>query len=170
MKDSPTVGAYLDFAAEERLSSQQTQSDETFSSSGFNSVLRASLDREFRPLLILDVLPHSGLTETTRQIFLRNAFSSELFKLGTVSALLATGSGSIYRQEELRPALIEGLAEGLTVGEIAQKIRRLSGTGSHPLTYQSGSLEDVMANLGAALFTQDPTIRVVHPPIQKEYK
>ena len=153
MKESPTRGeVYLDFAGESGRKSLKGRSElDVFSAYAWSILFKSLPTYAPRPTIILDVPRPPGLTETLRQLFLRNAFAHNLFQLGNTSAVLATGLGNDRIQKKIDHTLIEAYAEGYSVGDIANKIRNRAKE-SHL------SNEDKLAFIGTALFTNDPTI------------
>jgi hypothetical protein len=120
MKQSRSLtGAVLDFAGEEPGTS-------AYSSEVFNAARLARLTATYqsRPLIVLDIADPPGLTESLRQLLLRNAFAHALFRFDTKSAILATGLAYPSLQRQLAELTADGLGEGAPVGEVCDAIRR----------------------------------------------
>jgi hypothetical protein len=153
MKRSPTIGVHLDFG----LSFQ-------FSLSGIGKLLdEFTYSNKTRPLVILDVPRPPVLSEAVTQLMLRNSFASELFRMGSASAVLATGLADEFgQQQSLTKLLISSLAEGLSFGKIVNRIREMSHEYLAGLTRkeldESNTLNAIIGPSGTALFTQDPRI------------
>jgi len=154
---------YLDFARRESdyesdALANAGSSAELLSPARLSRLLDEAAKEQLLPFLILDVLRPSGLTEAALQLFLRNAFAADLFSLGKVWTVLATGLAESTNQERL--ALYDRITNGLKTrspsGDIANEARNSFRGRSKSL----GALnfERSIASLGIALFTHDPAL------------
>jgi cellulose synthase operon protein C len=185
MEESTSVGIYLDFGSggtgvmPRRKSAKGSVAKSSPARSGDVQFLTLSAVAELvrrqlkhdraLPLLILDVLQPAGQTELFTQLFLRNAFAAQLYNSYVFESIIATGLTSPELQERMSNALIAGIGNFEAVGEIVNRLRRMSDTGSYthlpPVGSNLGPLRDpsdrtylsnVVATAGIALFTQDP--------------
>jgi hypothetical protein len=179
MKRSLTAGIYLDFGTLSnravksvtfRFGDQSPVSSATTGEANFFSLTAVGklLDEfasinHLRPLVILDVPTHPVLNEAVIQLMLRNAFASELYRMGNASAVLATGLTQPYGYGgmPLIIQLISSLAEGRNLGEIVREIRstpldRLRSVPQNRFT-SGETLEGILGHIGTALFTHNPT-------------
>jgi hypothetical protein len=140
------------------------------SSSGFtradqlaSQVTAADLDRTLRavpatwpsPIVVLEVPRPTGQLETLDQLLLRNCFAGDLFALGGARAVLATGlARSASRLQEV---LVETLAHGYPIGDVAQSIRQNS------VSRKDERREDEIAAAATAVWTDDPGLRLPAP-------
>jgi peptidoglycan hydrolase-like protein with peptidoglycan-binding domain len=141
-----------------RLGAESTRlrSATVFSTSLLAKQLRAA--RPAAPLVIVDVPRPASVTESLRQLVLRNVFAAQLFAFASLPVVLATGLGEPDEQWMLSERLVLGLAERLEPGDLAQVLRRtevLPG-GLPPVP----SLDAVLATACVALFARDPEL---HP-------
>jgi hypothetical protein len=119
-----------------------------------DGVLKSLPETQLRPLIILDPPRPSSPVEAVRQLFLRNAFAAELFRLGNAPFILGTGLGS---PDSLAAPLWQTLARlnaGWSVGELVRDIHSSLPTEKEP------SLDELVSPAGVALFAQDPESRV----------
>jgi peptidoglycan hydrolase-like protein with peptidoglycan-binding domain len=140
-------------------------SGETRGPTAFSSKLLASLlprapvkgaDKPL-PFVVLDVPAPPSFFEAVRQLVLRNVFASHLFLLGRLPAVLATGLGDPGLQLTLSECLIEGLAAGMSPGELAQRMRNSYG-GSWTQESPQATTSALIATAGIALFARDPDL------------
>jgi hypothetical protein len=120
--------------------------------SWLDDFLKQVPEHNLPPLVILDPPWPTTLTEGVRQLFLRNAFASELFRLGHAPVILGTGLGHARTLESVLRTIITRLVGGSPVGEVADLIRRLASTTNVPL-------DDLLQPAGTALFAHDPESR-----------
>lgn len=85
------------------------------------------------PLLVLDPPHIPAPTEAARQLLLRNAFASDLFRLGGLQAIVATGLHTGAEDYMTSTTLVDGLTAGRPLAAIAHDIRK-AGTGD-PASY-----------------------------------
>lgn len=167
MKLSPSLGVYLDFASKGVRESIGESPDNSglFSISALSNQLKLLPSRhELRPILILDILRPSGISETLRQYFIRNAFASEVFRLGLSPSIVGMGLGGSLEQAEVYPILVEGLAEWRGLGNIVKDMRRrtaaelLRGAEGRQQTSinNSSRLARLIPSVGVLLLTQNP--------------
>jgi cellulose synthase operon protein C len=109
------------------------------------------------PFVVLDVPAPPGSFEALRQLVLRNVFASHLFLLGRLPAVLATGLGDPALQLTLSESLVEGLAAGMSPGELAQRMRNSCGASSAQDSLQAAT-SALIATAGVALFARDPDL------------
>jgi hypothetical protein len=170
MKHSPSLGgAYLDFAAKpgDELSTDSFSNTDVFSASALKSLLDAP-DGE-RPLVILDIARPAVTSEAVRQLLLRNAFANELFQIGGAASVLATGLGDANKQPGIWRVLTQTPTPDTRLGELATQIRQLAlekSTSRQPGRLRETGLDALIAQVGVALFTHDPTARAV-PPVPR---
>jgi tetratricopeptide (TPR) repeat protein len=99
-----------------------------------------------QPVLILDTPTPIDRFSLGMQLFLRNAFAADLFAQGTAAAILATG---LERDvESFGHRLIWGLKLGVSVGQLAQRLRTLTPSGIERFA-------------PTALWTADPEQRLI---------
>ncbi|HXF64533.1 MAG TPA: hypothetical protein VNK95_23080, partial [Caldilineaceae bacterium] len=106
------------------------------------------------PLVILQIPSVPSDHEQVRQLCLRNAFAQELIELAPRISLLGIGLGDGQSQLEQAEMLVAGFAEGQPVEALA---RRMWETSVQSQTLDAPRLDRLLAFLGAALFTHDPT-------------
>ncbi len=174
MRRSPHVGIYLDFGG---LTTRMSNYDYTHSGkadvSGSGAAAPATNPvsltilgrllaenaqrRKSRPVIILDVPRPPVLDEAVRQLMLRNAFASEIFRMNNTSAVLATG---LAHSERVTYDLVAALMGGGTFGQTVTAIRRQGPRIPNNLpttpSDQSSMLNYVIDVLGMALFTHNP--------------
>lgn len=177
MKRSLSVGIYLDFGSIGRTTkyrpsdkagswSSPVSSAATGEANFFSLTALGKLLDEFahinqiRPLVILDVPRPPVISEAVIQLLLRNAFASDIYRMGKASAVLATGLAHLYEKEPLVKILTSSLAHGETLGDTVRLIRsrtldylgRLNrGQFDAPQT-----LGMILGYIGTALFTHNP--------------
>lgn len=187
VEESSSIGIYLDFATggtgvlpsqsrRQVKGSPSVRGDLPLESvpyltlSALTEMMRKYQKRgRARPLLILDVLEPPGRTDLFTQLFLRNAFAAQLYQRGNFESIIATGLTSSDMQEKATRTLVSGLGAFDSVGEIVDRLRRLSDLGNYthlpdvhgmrgPMRDYSdrGYLGRVVSTAGIALFTQDP--------------
>jgi hypothetical protein len=123
-------GLFLDIGREveyERSPSQRVNEEarraEGFSVTDFIDCLRPEVIGP-PPLLVLDPPSVPSRHEATRQLLLRNAFASDLFQLGILPAIVATGLVEPFQGEKLAMALAQGLWEGTPLPAVCAAMRR----------------------------------------------
>lgn len=189
MKESPTLGgAYLDFAREARLGEihESLTDSGMFTASTLKRILE-ELPPQQRPLVIFDIAQPAGLSETVRQLMLRNCMAAEVFFQGAIPAVIATGLAPTGQSIGLSEVLIRGLGAGHSLGMVVQAMRDLATSNQEPWTrstrfarlglglaelVRSGSgprwvnveLDEILAPASVALFAEDPALRLVSPP------
>lgn len=183
MEESTSIGIYLDFGSggtgvmpkgsafksQARLSSPTGDVEFLTLSALYDLMRKHQKPERARPLVILDVLEPRGRTELFTQLFLRNAFAAQLYELGVFESIIATGLTPAGLQEQASNTLIEGIGSFASIGETADRLRRMVDLGAYtrlpPVGDQPGPLRDpsddqylsnVVATAGIALFTQDP--------------
>lgn len=162
-KEIPTTGQiYLDFGYAEPLyptsrypSSSGGKSFNQPSPAFINDALALLPRTKLRPVVILDAISPTGMTETIHQLMYRNTFAAELFQLGNASCIIAMGL-SMHRRltPQLTEELISGLARNGTFGEVVSAMKQ-HGT--------SRALDVEIPTLGIALFTNDPWLTILSP-------
>jgi pimeloyl-ACP methyl ester carboxylesterase len=122
--------------------------------------LKSLPQTELKPLVILDPPRPSSRFDAVRQLFLRNAFAAELYRLGNAPAVLGTGlqriSGlpGISALETQIRTVITALGGGDSIGSAADGVRRSLPAEKTP------TLDDLLCPMGLALFAHDPESRV----------
>jgi len=169
MKRSLSVGVYLDFGTTSHATwsfsaspsgSGPASAAAAGEASYFSVTAVAKLLAEFaygrdlRPLLIMDVPAPPVTSEAVMQMVLRNAFASEVFRTGNVSAVLATGLVDRTQQSFIE-VIVRCLAERANLGDMVREIRQ------RPLTMfgqlnASETLASLLGPIGTALFAQHP--------------
>lgn len=161
-KEISTTGQiYLDFGYE--LLSPSSQFTSSSGGRSFNQPSPAFINdalallprSKLRPVVILDAIPPTGITEAIHQLVYRNTFAAELFQLGNASCIIAMGL-SLHRglTPMMTELLIGGLAHFGTFGDVvnAMKQQRISS-----------ALDQEIPTLGIALFTNDPSLTILPP-------
>ena len=130
-RQSPTTAdIYLDFNV-------QSGSDRTLNEAGnyasdyvqlsttlLNSALANMPDTMLRPLVILEGQRTPSLSSTVHQVLLRNAFASELFRLGNTSGVVGTG---LFRYAEDRVRLLEPFINQLAkMGSLGMAVNEIN--------------------------------------------
>ena len=162
MKNSPSVGVYLDFASDLSFKNESLSSDDknVFTLSALSDQLKILSDSDqLRPIVILDIARPPGISEIVRQLLLRNTFASGLIRLGGISAIVATGLGTIADETNLNQLLIKQVAAGEPIGFAVKDIRKLAfqvPSMSDKSEVSPESLEEIVSFLGTALFTTNP--------------
>jgi hypothetical protein len=189
MEESTSIGIYLDFgsggtgvvpsksskkASANRSSAAASGEVQFLTLSAFAELMQRQQRRTpTRPLLILDVLEPAGQTELFTQLFLRNAFATQLYQHGVFESIIATGLTPLGLQKDLKKDMFDTLISAIgafeSVGETVNRLRRLADLGSYsqlaPGSDHPGLLRDpsgghylatVVVTAGIALFTQDP--------------
>ncbi len=159
LKESPSIGIYLDFArdieeASEERASKEALPDQSGAPGIFSASLLSWLIQNNEPgscaLVILDVLTPPGETEQVRQLLLRNAFAATLFNMLPGVSVLGIGLAEPYQSQRMIDRLIGSIGDGHSVGEIANELRAMS-----PNAQDFDGIEAI-ASRGVALFTQNP--------------
>lgn len=149
---STQLGVYLDFSnsRDEYYEEKDPSASGKLTLTGLNQLLKAQRGR--RPgttLVVLDVARPPGPVATFNQLLLRNAFASELFRMGGADAVIATGLGDRLAQELLTAALVKSVSGGETLGETIVALANIPRLNS----------DDVLEGgpqAGVALFAHDP--------------
>ena len=137
------------------VAAADTPESQPISPSLLNHLLTSIQEQQLRPLVILDARGPGTATEDMHQLFHRNAFASQLFQGGRVSAVLAMGLGTdLELWEEQRMNLISDLSNTVIFGEIANSLRK-KGKPSQDTNR--------IATQGIALFTNEPWLTVLSP-------
>ena len=151
--EDPSLGVYLDLG--------ETRGKGKFlrfmTVSALDELLKGYPETELKPLILLDPPTPPSRTEAVRQLFLRNAFASELFRMGNAPVVLGMGLGSGPNIGDTVRAIVNDLTWGLVVGEVVDRVRR-----SAPRD-PSAELDDLLLPAGIALFTDDPESRAPAP-------
>jgi cellulose synthase operon protein C len=114
-------------------------------------VLVRALTGNAPPLVVVDVLPPPSQGDIYRQLVLRNRFAHQLLGLGNVDTVIATGfEGGPPAERVQARRIAEGLAQGLTAGDICRSIQR-----HRPPDGQTGESE-LAAYQSTALFSGLP--------------
>jgi peptidoglycan hydrolase-like protein with peptidoglycan-binding domain len=137
--------------------------EESYSRSGgqqvtakwLDSLLQA--DAAWGPIVILDVPRPPTETEAARMLMLRNLYASDLFELGSSSAVIATGLAA-YRASLGRSRLLYPLGAGASLAEAVREVRGLARSAS-----AGDGFPEELAFASTALFTQVPWMGVVAP-------
>jgi hypothetical protein len=161
-KEIPTTGQiYLDFGSE--LLNPTSRYPFTSGGRSFNQPSPALINdalallprSKLRPVVILDAIPPTGITETIHQLIYRNTFAAELFQLGNASCIIAMG---LSPHRTLTPLLTEELIRGLahlgTFGDVVNAMKQHS---------KSSGLDLEIPTRGIALFTNDPSLTILPP-------
>ena len=125
-------------------------------------VLLDSLMKSFdrgrpRPFLILDIARPSSTFEAAIALGLRNVFASQLLKLRTFSAVLATGLEQPALLGTLAKTVISALDRDATMGSLAMDVRA-QFTNPDARSRARNELDLALAYLGTALFADDPDL------------
>jgi hypothetical protein len=174
-------GAYIHFPGPPGGTMMRYPTRLFLTASELKSALLTGPDSPLLPLVILDSPRPASLAEAVRQLVRRNALAAELYGYGVARAVLATGLARPADQERLYKTLAKGLAEGWPLGKIAATIHALPlghtppGFRRRPRPFGRlfialmtwlrlwpwrslpSKLDDLLAFLGTALFTRDPT-------------
>lgn len=90
-----------------------------------DSFLRTLPETELKPLVILDPPRPSTRLDAVRQLFLRNAFAAELYRLGNAPTVLGLGlSPNCEEMDKGLEKTIMALAMGDSVGTAADLARQ----------------------------------------------
>lgn len=118
------LDVYLDFAASEgeEISSLGGELG-ALTPKGLGHLLQLFPREKLSPLVLLDALWTPGRSERARQLLLRNAFASQLFELAAGAAVLATGLTDPEGRAPLYESLMESLAGGRSLAEVAALLR-----------------------------------------------
>jgi cellulose synthase operon protein C len=151
-------GAELDFGGNPEGVWAEDQMGERLSSAALDRALRRMASP---PILVLDIPAPSSNTEAIAQLLLRNAFAGELFALGNLDAVIATGFARYQQQADLYRLLVDGLVSGVPLGEIATAIRRREDTLSGVAGQGDAGFDDAIAFGAVALFAHRGDIRAI---------
>jgi hypothetical protein len=189
MKESPTLGgAYFDFAREAHLGDIEESLTDSgmFTASTLKRILE-ELPPEERPVVIFDIARSAGLSETVRQLMLRNCMAADIFSQGVTPAVIASGLSESAQSIGLSEVFIRGLGAGDSLGTIVQAMRDLATSSQEPWTrstrlvrlrlglaelvgVESGvrwvktELDEIVAPASVALFAEDPSMRLISQP------
>ncbi len=89
------------------------------------SALKSGLRTDAPPVIILEV--YYDPEDEVRQVFLRNAFAAALFEQLEVRAILAAGAARFEAVEELTIALIQGVRDSVSLGDLHERLWRHPG-------------------------------------------
>ncbi|WZO96077.1 caspase family protein [Isosphaeraceae bacterium EP7] len=128
----------------------------TLTSRDIDEFLKGLPESDLKPVVILNPPLPSSPFEAALQLFLKNAFASELFCLGNAPVILATGLEGLDLPSDFLEDLIRNAAQGMSVGDILGMIRRSSSTGEN----RPRDIGAPLFSIGTALFTRDPDSRV----------
>lgn len=155
LSEAPSLGVYFDlkprFAGEIKAPSQNIW----LTSRSFDSFLRMLPETELKPLVILDPPRPSARFDAVRQLFLRNAFAAELYRLGNAPAVLGMGlSPDCEGVDKLLENTVIALTMGHSVGAAADQARQAFPSKASP------TLNSLLSPIGTTLFAHDPDSRV----------
>jgi tetratricopeptide (TPR) repeat protein len=146
LEEGPSLGSYFHLDG--------WGSDPGFLTVSFlDDFLKELPETELPPLVILDPPRPPSVVEAVRQLFLRNAFAADLFRLSHAPLLLGTGLGRPEALETLIGTVIAMIAAGHSLGAVADLIRR---SAEEP---DQRELEGLLYLAGTALFAHDPESR-----------
>jgi hypothetical protein len=100
----------------------------------------------FGPAVIVETPWRPSRAESARSLLLRNVLGHHLLGLGQIEAVLCTGGGSPARQHRHRETVVDAVATGSDLGQVAARVQ----TSAPP----DCDLEDAVSRLGSALFVQ----------------
>jgi Caspase domain/Putative peptidoglycan binding domain len=146
-----SVGVRIDFEV-----SSDRPPEAPFTPGQLDEFLRSLPESDSKPLVILDPPMPGSPFDMVLQLFLRNAFAAELFRLGNAPVVLATGLMPAATSPELKRDLIRAGSTGATVGGLLTRIRGSLSPGSSPRL----PIEKLLFPMGTALFTHDPDTRL----------
>jgi hypothetical protein len=110
--------------------------------------------------VIVDVPATGSAVSDAAQLLARNRFAYELFSLGNVAAVLATGLGTGEEQDEVHDAIVRNLAGPHGQDAVLDDLRSVwekypqSKSDSHP---------GLLPLLASALFSNNPYERLARP-------
>jgi hypothetical protein len=105
------------------------------------------------PVVILDVPTTGSAADDAAQLVARNRFACELFSLGKVAAVLATGLGGGDEQEEVHDAIASNLREPRAQQEVLDSLRAVWE--KYPYA-KSDARAGLLAFMATALFSNNP--------------
>ena len=117
--------------------------------------LRSLPEGDLKPVVILDPPMPASPFEGILQLFMRNAFAAELFRLGNAPVVLASGLMSAAMSQNLKSDMIRAGFAGASIGELLTRIRASLSSGTSPRLL----IEDILFPMGTALFAHDPDTR-----------
>jgi tetratricopeptide (TPR) repeat protein len=144
-------GIRLDLAEGDERWHQSSEASvvESFTPIMLDRFMRPMDASDLKPIVILDIPRPRGASETARSLLLRNAFAADLFALGGVSAVIATGLTLPGETKALYRRLLQPLAAGGSLAEAVSNVRAgPSGT----------DLEPDLGFAAIALFAHDPEL------------
>lgn len=106
------------------------------------------------PVVVVDVPLATSRREAASQLLLRNGFAGDLFALGGVRAVVATGLGGRKAMDLTQRMLVESLARGMTIGDVVTQMR-----GQAP-EHGVSRLDAALAYGSIALWTNDVAARL----------
>lgn len=142
MKQSPSLGVYLDVYGEET----QVTSNALNSTRLSDAILRL-INEGYRPSIVLDIARPESRSECARQLFLRNILAHNLLR-GCETTIIATGLRQPWQQRRIGQILHQAIEQRRAVADACSLIRR-----DLPSDYDR---DDWIPHIGTALFTQDP--------------
>jgi len=151
---APSQGVYFDLGGD--------NGSESHSSGGwalttklFDEFLRSLPEGDVRPWIVLDPPRPSSRVEAVRQLFLRNAFAAELFRLGNSPTVLAAGLDAPANARDRALTVASAVAVGRTPGDLARSFQgSFDKHSSDP-----SSLYEILCSAATALFARDPDAR-----------
>jgi len=148
LKYAPSLGPYFDLSGPsfEAIG----QSENTITISMLDRLLQSVPETAPRPLVILDPPRPYSTIEALQQLFLRNVFASELYRLGNVAAVLATGLFPPEQMEGATDALLGALSQGNSLGQLIGTIEAKIGT-----RHDSKSVNGILTGATTALWAKD---------------
>ena len=155
--ETPT-GVLIDFeGAERRVANIARQSRLPQAQLGMRLEVSALAHylRGQAPVVILDVTAPENITDALRMMLLRNRFAAELFRSGSVSAVLATGLTDADERESFARALVGGIADNTSLAFLWNSTRDDD---------EPRDLLELMAHCSSALFAHNPYRRILFTP------
>ncbi len=135
---------------------QVSTSRNTVTPGNLDAFMRALPETDQNPVVVLAPPLPSSPFEAALQLFMRNAFATELFRLGNAPAVLATGLAELDEPESSLETLVRAAARGESVGDVLEMIR-LSPVIPGGDEARLGAL---LFPIGTAFFAHDPDSRV----------
>lgn len=159
LRETPT-GVCIDFEGSERRVSKVARKK---ASPGARADLGTLLEvsrlihylRGRAPVVILDITAPENVTDALRMLLLRNRFAAELYRSGTVRAVLATGLTGADERESFARALVSGVHDNTSLAFLWNSTRDDD---------EPQDLLELIAHCSSALFAHNPYARIVLEP------